>query len=146
MATQNCPKCKSDRVRLGYRPTSIFLKMICRYNLLCDNCNWEFTGFAIPGTVRKKTKKRKTENVQINVETEKEKDIVSAILSEREKLDDNPEKEQTATNSSVEVIGRKKSPRTSVRNKKVEQVGVVEPEKSALKKTKVNRKVKSKQV
>jgi hypothetical protein len=28
--------------------------------LLCDNCNWEFKGFAIPGTVSTRpTKKRK---------------------------------------------------------------------------------------
>jgi len=28
--------------------------------LLCDNCNWEFKGFAIPGTVTTKpSKKRK---------------------------------------------------------------------------------------
>lgn len=60
MATQKCPKCKSDRVRLGYRPTSAFLKLIFRYHLLCDACNWEFTGFAIPGTVAKKTKKKRT--------------------------------------------------------------------------------------
>ncbi|MDQ2746648.1 MAG: hypothetical protein M3T96_05250 [Acidobacteriota bacterium] len=34
--------------------------MIFRYNLLCDNCNWEFKGFAIPGTVSTKpTRKRK---------------------------------------------------------------------------------------
>ena len=35
-------KCKSDRIRRGYRPTSIFSKIVFRYNLLCDKCNWEF--------------------------------------------------------------------------------------------------------
>ena len=60
MSTQNCPRCSSDRVRRGYRPTSFLSKLIFRYNLLCDNCNWEFKGFAIPGTVSvKPTKKRK---------------------------------------------------------------------------------------
>ena len=59
MATQNCPRCKSDRIRKGYRPTSFFQKLMFRYNLLCDNCNWEFIGFAIPGTVSSKSKRRK---------------------------------------------------------------------------------------
>jgi hypothetical protein len=58
-----CPRCHSDRVRRGYRPTSVVFKLIGRYNLLCDNCNWEFTGFAIPGTVSAKpTKKKKKVN------------------------------------------------------------------------------------
>lgn len=59
MATQSCPRCKSDRIRSGYRPTSFFQKLMFRYNLLCDNCNWEFIGFAIPGTVSSKSKRRK---------------------------------------------------------------------------------------
>ena len=62
MSTQRCPKCSSNRVRRGYRPTPFLSKLIFRYNLLCDNCNWEFKGFAIPGTVSTKpTKKRKKE-------------------------------------------------------------------------------------
>ncbi len=65
MATQRCPKCKSSRVRQGYRPTPILLKIAFTYNLLCDECNWEFIGFAIPGTVTKKTKKKK--NVHTDV-------------------------------------------------------------------------------
>ncbi len=60
MSTQRCPRCNSQRVRLGYRPTHLFSKILFRYNLLCDNCNWEFKGFAVPGTVSTKpTKKRK---------------------------------------------------------------------------------------
>lgn len=59
MATQKCPRCKSKRVRLGYRPTSLFKKLTFRYNLLCDDCNWEFSGFAVPGTVSCKTRKKK---------------------------------------------------------------------------------------
>ncbi len=60
MSTQNCPRCNSNRIRRGYRPTYIWSKLIFRYNLLCDNCNWEFKGFAIPGTVTTKpTKKQK---------------------------------------------------------------------------------------
>jgi hypothetical protein len=33
--------------------------MLFRYNLLCDECNWEFKGFAVPGTVSVKPKSRK---------------------------------------------------------------------------------------
>jgi hypothetical protein len=60
MAVQKCPRCDSDRVRRGYRPTSLFKKLTFRYNLLCDECNWEFVGFAVPGTVPSKSRKRKT--------------------------------------------------------------------------------------
>lgn len=66
MATQRCPKCKSTRVRQGYRPTPFFIKMIFRYNLLCDQCNWEFRGFAIPGTLSRKTKKKKNLEDQVS--------------------------------------------------------------------------------
>jgi hypothetical protein len=59
MATQKCPKCRSKRIRLGYHPTPLLLKAAFRYNLLCDDCNWEFNGFAIPGTVSGKTKKKR---------------------------------------------------------------------------------------
>lgn len=60
MISQKCPRCNSDRIRRGYRPTSIFSKIMFRYNLLCDNCNWEFKGFAVPGTVSyKPTRKPK---------------------------------------------------------------------------------------
>lgn len=59
MISQRCPKCNSSRVRAGYRPTPIYLKLLFRYYLLCNNCNWEFTGFAVPGTVSSKTKSGK---------------------------------------------------------------------------------------
>lgn len=66
MVAQNCPRCSSSRVRRGYRPTPIWAKVLFRYNLLCDSCNWEFRGFAIPGTVStkppKKRKKGKDDN------------------------------------------------------------------------------------
>jgi hypothetical protein len=65
MISQKCPKCLSDRVRRGYRPTPIWSKILFRYNLLCDNCNWEFTGFAVPGTVSAKPSKRPKKNQPI---------------------------------------------------------------------------------
>ncbi len=60
MASQNCPRCGSDRTRRGYRHTPLWSRLICRYNLLCDACNWEFKGFGVPFTVSSKpTKKHK---------------------------------------------------------------------------------------
>lgn len=99
MATQRCPKCKSNRVRQGYRPTSALLKLVFRYHLLCDECNWEFTGFAIPGTVTKKTKKKKTNNVLLAKEsnfnnTKVQTDLISEILLERPTIENAPESEE----------------------------------------------------
>ena len=63
MISQKCPRCNSKRIRRGYRPTSFFSKILFRYNLLCDNCNWEFKGFAVPGTVTyKPTRKQKKQD------------------------------------------------------------------------------------
>lgn len=62
MISQRCPKCRSDRVRRGYKSTPLISKLIFRYYLLCDRCNWQFKGFAVPGTVEfgsSKSKKRR---------------------------------------------------------------------------------------
>lgn len=60
MISQRCPKCKSSRIRRGYKPTPLLLRMFGIYNLLCDHCNLLFKGFAMPGTVPKHSKKRRT--------------------------------------------------------------------------------------
>jgi hypothetical protein len=62
MISQKCPKCRSSRVRRGYRPTPFLVKCLFRFNLLCDTCNWEFVGFAVPGTLSSKSKKKKKVN------------------------------------------------------------------------------------
>lgn len=59
MISQRCPKCQSSRIRRGYRHTSVVSKFVFRYYLLCDGCNWEFKGFAVPGTVEYASKARK---------------------------------------------------------------------------------------
>lgn len=66
MISQRCPKCNSSRIRRGYRPTSIFSKIFFRYNLLCDGCNWEFKGFAVPGTVDSKSSHKKKRSADKN--------------------------------------------------------------------------------
>lgn len=64
MISQRCPKCGSSRVRHGYTPTPIWSKFLFRYNLLCDACNWEFKGFAVPGTVSTKPKRKAKKNFE----------------------------------------------------------------------------------
>jgi len=59
MISQSCPKCRSKRVRKGYHPTPLWSKILFRYNLLCDSCNLQFTGFAVPGTVSVKPSRSK---------------------------------------------------------------------------------------
>ena len=51
MIAQRCPQCRSRRLRRGYSDTALVLRLIGVYNLLCDNCNLLFRGFAVPGTV-----------------------------------------------------------------------------------------------
>jgi hypothetical protein len=59
MISQKCPKCRSSRIRRGYRPTPMWSKFIFRYHLLCDRCNLEFKGFAVPGTVNTRPRRAK---------------------------------------------------------------------------------------
>ena len=70
MLSQKCPRCNSKRVRRGYRPTSIFSKAIFRFNLLCDNCNWQFKGFALPGFKSPKQTRSSREKKEINNSSE----------------------------------------------------------------------------
>lgn len=59
VVSQRCPKCRSSRIRRGYRNTPLLLPMIGVYSLLCDNCNLLFTGFAVPGTVPPRGSRRR---------------------------------------------------------------------------------------
>ena len=76
MISQRCPKCNSSRIRAGYRPTPLWSKMLFFYNLLCDNCNWQFRGFAVPGTVSSRSKSNKKKQLEVvankNVESKSE--------------------------------------------------------------------------
>lgn len=65
MISQKCPKCRSKRIRRGYRPTSIFSKIFFRFHLLCDNCNWEFKGFALPGFASPKQTRSSRERKEV---------------------------------------------------------------------------------
>jgi hypothetical protein len=59
MIFSTCPRCESKRIRRGYRHTPIWWKVIGRYHLLCDSCNWEFIGFALPGTIEMNSARRR---------------------------------------------------------------------------------------
>lgn len=48
-----CPRCKSLRVQLGYTDPPLHLRLVGVRDLLCNNCNLEFRGFALPGRIRR---------------------------------------------------------------------------------------------
>lgn len=57
MISQKCPKCRSSRIRKGYKPTPLLFRLVGIHYLLCNHCNLLFTGFAVPGTVGKSSHK-----------------------------------------------------------------------------------------
>jgi len=46
--------------------------LLFRFYLLCNSCNWEFTGFAVPGTVSSKTKSSKKKQSSLAVADKKD--------------------------------------------------------------------------
>ena len=87
MISQKCPRCHSNRIRRGYRPTRIWSKLLFRYNLLCNACNWQFKGFALPFTVSNKPhrKKKKQTEVEPAPETEKPENSAETNIEESSK-------------------------------------------------------------
>lgn len=81
MISQRCPKCGSSRVRHGYTPTPIWSKFLFRYNLLCDACNWEFKGFAVPGTVSTKPSRKLKKNGEKNAAQVKSRNAANESVS-----------------------------------------------------------------
>jgi hypothetical protein len=57
MISQKCPKCRSSRIRKGYKPTPLLFRLVGIHYLLCNHCNLLFTGFAVPGTVGRPSRK-----------------------------------------------------------------------------------------
>ncbi len=60
MFVRRCPKCGSSRVQRGFNDPPLPLRLIGIYDLLCNNCDFEFKGFALPGTI-KRTRRAKIE-------------------------------------------------------------------------------------
>lgn len=73
---KHCPKCRSSRIRRGYAPDPLIVRIFGFRELLCDGCNLRFRGFVIPGTLphsgrhKKKPEKEKTIKVEPAVESE----------------------------------------------------------------------------
>lgn len=53
MATLKCPRCASARVQRNFGDAPFLLRALGINDLLCNNCNAEFRGFAPPGTTRR---------------------------------------------------------------------------------------------
>lgn len=109
MISQKCPKCLSKRVRRGYRPTPLWSKVLFRYNLLCDSCNWEFVGFAVPGTVSAKpTKSPKKKITNKSIETLEIPDSNSSASSPKKETEkepaSNPENEPSENLAALEDL------------------------------------------
>jgi hypothetical protein len=49
-----CPRCHSSRIQHGFNDESALLRLLFVRELLCNNCNLEFKGFALPGTLNRK--------------------------------------------------------------------------------------------
>ncbi len=53
MFVQHCPRCSSSRIQRGYNDPPLLLRAAGIYDLLCNDCDLEFRGFALPGTVKR---------------------------------------------------------------------------------------------
>ena len=65
MISQKCPKCRSSRIRKGYKPTPLLFRLVGIHHLLCNHCNLLFTGFAVPGTVGRPNKKPRSPKAKV---------------------------------------------------------------------------------
>lgn len=59
MTILKCPKCRSSRIRRGYKRAPLPLRLFGIHYLLCDHCNLLFTGFVLPGTLKSHRKKHR---------------------------------------------------------------------------------------
>ena len=63
MISQRCPKCRSLRIRKGYKPTPLLFRLVGIHHLLCNHCNLLFTGFAVPWIPGRNNKKARNHKV-----------------------------------------------------------------------------------
>src|SRR3989442_6296753 len=56
---KHCPKCGSSRIRRGYSPDPLVLRLAGFRELLCDACNLRFGGFVLPGTLPRSSRRKK---------------------------------------------------------------------------------------
>jgi hypothetical protein len=118
-----CPRCDSNRIRRGYRRSPIWWRIFGRYHLLCNACNWEFAGWAIPGTVEaaatRRRKKRAAEKKQQAPDTfeeskesvenvEKAEDNIQTTENNTQTIEDNIETAEDAAENLNRVKVRKR--------------------------------------
>lgn len=53
MLSPRCPRCRSSRVQRGYDDPPLLLRLFGIYEMLCNNCNFEFRSLAFPGTLKR---------------------------------------------------------------------------------------------
>jgi hypothetical protein len=51
LLVQKCPRCESGRIKRGYKDVPLFTRLTGQCELLCTNCNLEFSGFALIGLI-----------------------------------------------------------------------------------------------
>src|ERR1700730_2812098 len=68
---KHCPKCGSSRIRRGYSPDPLSLRLLGFRELLCDACNLRFRGFVLPGTLPRSSRRKKEPR---KLQTENEND------------------------------------------------------------------------
>jgi hypothetical protein len=49
MFTSSCPRCGSQRIQRGFYDPPLYLRLAGVFDLLCNNCNFEFRGRSLPG-------------------------------------------------------------------------------------------------
>lgn len=63
MLTPRCPRCKSRRIQHGFNDAPLGLRLVGIRELLCNNCNLEFKGFALPGSLKRVPSSREESSV-----------------------------------------------------------------------------------
>lgn len=107
MIIQRCPRCGSDRIRRGYRRTPWWQAIFGRYNLLCNSCNWEFVGLAIPGTVpdqsvrKRKKQPLKADQIQLPVMGQEAK-----RFAETQELSETGSSNEISNQNSAEIVDK----------------------------------------
>lgn len=61
---KHCPKCGSSRIRRGYAPDTLLVRIVGFRELLCDGCNLRFRAFVIPGTLPRSGRHLKRQQAQ----------------------------------------------------------------------------------
>ncbi len=75
---KHCPKCGSSRIRRGYAPDPLIVRIFGFRELLCDGCNLRFRGFVIPGTLPRSGRHKKKPEPEKRIKVQPE---VSAASS-----------------------------------------------------------------